>query len=267
MENLVRAFRDGNVILFVGGGVSMNLGLPDWHKLIEHLAEELQVDPACFRSSGDYLTLAEYYKAKTGSLAPLMEWMDLTWDRSGTAVESCAIHKLIVELAPPIIYTTNYDRWLERAFQSFGREYVRIVNVQDLTGIHPGATQIVKFHGDYGDAESIVLTETSYFDRLDFESPLDIKLRADSLSRTILFIGYSLSDINIRYLLFRLKRLWDSSRCAGSRPQSYIFLTRENPVQQLVLGNRGIVTLFSESADPGDGLREFLQRLLEAVRG
>jgi len=34
------------------------------------------------------------------------------------------------------------------------------------------------------------------FDRLYFSSPLDIKLRTDALGRSILFIGYSLSDVN-----------------------------------------------------------------------
>ncbi len=52
-----------------------------------------------------------------------------------------------------------------------------------------------------GDA-SIVLGESSYFRRLDLESPLDIKLRADLPGRTVMFIGYSLADVNIRYLFY-----------------------------------------------------------------
>src|SRR5204862_304382 len=80
-----------------------------------------------------------------------------------------------------IVYTTNYDRWLEAAFEHHGRPYAKIVSVADLPGIRPDVTQIVKFHGDFADEASIVLDESSYFRRLDFESPLDIKLRADAL--------------------------------------------------------------------------------------
>ena len=65
-------------------------------------------------------------------------------------------------------------------------------------------TQIIKFHGDFDDDSSLVLTESSFFIALDFESPLDIKLRSDSLEKSLLFIGYSLSDINIRYMLYKL---------------------------------------------------------------
>jgi hypothetical protein len=46
-----------------------------------------------------------------------------------------------------------------------------------------------------------VLTETDFLNRLSFDSPLDIKLHADALGRTVLFIGYSMTDPNIRLLL------------------------------------------------------------------
>ena len=73
-----------------------------------------------------------------------------------------------------------------------------------------GDTEIVKFHGDFDDDESIVLTESQYFARLSLEHPLDIKLRGDTLDKGILFIGYNLADINMRYLLFKLQQIWNS---------------------------------------------------------
>lgn len=263
MEHLIRAVKEKRFILFVGGGVSMNLGLPEWKELISHLADELNYPREKFHSYGDYLSLAEYYQEKHGSLDPLIQWMDTSWHCPAIDVGSCDIHRLIVELDPPIIYTTNYDRWIERAFDHYGKPYTRIVNVADLINIREGVPQIVKFHGDFDDPASIVLTESSYFNRLDFEGPLDIKLRSDMLSRTILFIGYRLSDINIRYLIYKLQRLWDGSVCSTSRPQSYIFLAQKNPVQEAVLRKRGIATLFSKRDLPGEGLREFLETLAE----
>ena len=52
-----------------------------------------------------------------------------------------------------------------------------------------GVTRILKLHGDLDNENSLVLTETSYFERLPFESPVDIKLRSDTLGKSILFIG------------------------------------------------------------------------------
>ncbi|ENE2488337.1 Sir2 family NAD-dependent protein deacetylase, partial [Escherichia coli] len=40
MEQLLADYKKGNVILFVGAGVSMNLGLPSWSQLVDHIATE-----------------------------------------------------------------------------------------------------------------------------------------------------------------------------------------------------------------------------------
>jgi NAD-dependent SIR2 family protein deacetylase len=62
MEQLLSAYKKGNVILFVGAGVSMNLGLPSWSELINHISVELGYDPDIYRTFGNDLALAEYYR-------------------------------------------------------------------------------------------------------------------------------------------------------------------------------------------------------------
>jgi hypothetical protein len=267
IDGLAMAVRERRVILFVGSGVSQNLGLPSFSGLVKHLAEELNYDPDIYASHGDYLALAEYYILQKGTIGPLRSWMDRTW-HTGVNLAKSEIHKLIVELDFPIIYTTNYDTWLEQSYDMYKRQHIKISNVGDLIKVKPGVTQIVKFHGDTEDDASIVLTESSYFNRLEFESPLDIKLRSDLLGKSVLFIGYSLSDINIRYMLFKLNRQWESSPTyANFRPKSYIFLARPNPVQERVLDSRGIQPIVSDNDNPEIGLREFLQSLLQQNLG
>jgi hypothetical protein len=128
-----------------------------------------------------------------------------------------------------------------------------------------GVTQIVKFHGNFDNDASIVLTESSYFSRLDFESPLDVKLRADLLGRTVLFIGYSLADINIRYMLYRLSRQW--SAYSDARPKSFMFLARPNPIHERILAQRGINAFDSDLDDPTTGLLTFLRQLSHDAAG
>lgn len=267
MNDLIEAIRNKRAILFVGAGVSKNVGVPTTQEMVAEIAKQLGYDPADFRSLGDARTLAEFYKLTKGNLGPLRSWMDVTWHRQELDVRKSEVHRLLVELDFPIIYTTNYDRWLERAYDAYGKPYVKIANVGDLLHAREGVTQIVKFHGDFDDDESIVLTESSFFERLGFVNPLDIKLQADVLGRPILFIGYSLTDINIRYLVYRLQRLWEESRLRHIRPKSYVFLTLPNPVQERVLRKREIEPIISEDADPGKGLAKFLRQLLEGVRG
>jgi hypothetical protein len=265
-SDLVEAIRNQRAILFVGAGVSKNVGVPTAEEMVEEIAKQLGQEPESFRSLGDHRTLAEFYALTKGTLGPLRSWMDVTWHRPEVRIEDSEIHRLIVELSFPIIYTTNYDRWLEKAYDAYGKQYTKIANVGDLLESRPGVTQIIKFHGDFDDDASLVLTESSFFERLDFESALDIKLKSDALGRPVLFVGYSLSDINIRYLVYKLQRLWESSCFNALRPKSYVFLRASNPVQERVLRARGIEPVVSQHDDPGAGLAKFLSELLQEVR-
>jgi len=261
MDSLIASIKQKNVVLFVGAGVSMNLGLLSWKALITKMAEDLGFEPEAFNTFGDYLALAEYYRIRKGSLGGLRSWMDRTWHSDAVDIGASEAHRLIVENDFPIIYTTNYDRWLEVAFDYYQRAHIKITNVTDLVHIREGVTQIVKFHGDFDDDRSLVLDETSYFERLEFESPLDIKLRSDVLARSVLFIGYSLSDVSLRFLFYKLDKLWKTHGKYSVRPRSYIFVPRPNPVQEAVLDQWGISMISSDRSDPKTALVEFLQSL------
>ena len=45
MQELAEAIRSGKALLFVGAGVSVNLGIPSWKELTAHMAEALGIDP------------------------------------------------------------------------------------------------------------------------------------------------------------------------------------------------------------------------------
>jgi hypothetical protein len=264
VHELANAIREKKALLFVGAGVSMNLGVPSWAELTAHMAEALGFDPTEFARLGDPQTLAEFYILQTGSIGPLRSWMDVKWHRDAVEkVRHSEIHRLIVELGFPVIYTTNYDRYLELAHEAHGVPYAKIANLGEMTGAPPGVAQIVKFHGDFEDDGSIVLTESSHFERLQLEGPLDLKLRSDILGRVALFIGYSVSDVSVRYLIYRLHKLWSGSAYAQGRPPAYVYLGRHNPVQARVLSSWGIVPLVTELEDIGDGLKQLLESLKE----
>ncbi len=231
---LLDAHNTGKLMLFVGAGVSANLGLPDWDALIAHMAEELGYDPKIFSTYGNPLALAEFYKKKSDGLGPLRRWMDREWHKPTTDISKSVIHRLITQANFSRIYTTNYDRWLEYAHDSFGVKYDKIASVADLVSATDGRRQIIKLHGDFDSDDPIVLDETSYFQRLDFDTPLDIKLRYDVLGSSVLFIGYSLNDLNIRLLFYRLTEMWGRSTLASARPKSYVFTNRPNPVARAI---------------------------------
>ena len=266
IEDLVTAIRNRQAILFAGAGVSMTVGLPSWRTLIDHIRQEMGLDPAVVSDSDvNYLTLAEYYRIRMGSIGPLRSWMDRSWTIPDEALRTSRVHELICQLDFPIVYTTNFDRNLETAFQLRGKDFVKIVSAKDIARVRDGVTQIVKFHGDFDDDQSIVIAETDYLDRLSFESPLDIKFRSDALGKTILFVGYSLSDMNIRLLLYRLWQTWRDSGYEQNRPPSYVFMMRPNPIEEAVLKQWGIRMITEDTDRPEDALEVFLTKLADEV--
>ena len=260
MDELISSYKNKNVILFVGAGISKNLGLPSWSELICHVAEELGYDPDIYRSFGDNLALAEYYRVKEGSIGPLRSWMDTKWHSEKVDLPNSDIHKLIANSKFPMIYTTNYDRWIEKSFELYGKPYIKIAGVSDIPKIKDGVTQIIKFHGDFDSDDTIVLNESSYYERLEFETPLDIKLRSDVLGKSVLFIGYSLADVNLRFLFYKLAKLWRAENCGGVQPRSYVFTHRPNPIQEAILNQWGINMIISKEDDPQEALQGFLRR-------
>ena len=262
IEELRTSIKNGNVILFVGAGVSATLGLPNWSQLISHISSELGYDDRIFKLYGDSLALAEFYEINKGHIGELRSWMDTKWNIDPEKIKESAIYEAIVKLNFPKIYTTNYDHCLETAFTAWNKKYKRIVSVDDFVNSNNAETQIIKFHGDTISDRSIVLTESSYFDRLAFDSPLDIKLRADMLGKSILFIGYSLSDINIRLLIYKLDQLWQKSNNSSRRPKSFLFMPTPNPIQETILKNRGIHTIIGEELDKTKSMEKFLRSLI-----
>jgi hypothetical protein len=258
INKVKKANKKKELVLFIGSGVSSNLGIPTWDLLINEIAQQLDYDPDVFKTYGEPLALAEYYKIKKGKIGELRSWMDTNWHLPiiEEKMKKSKVHELIAKGNFPIIYTTNYDRWLEKAFKYYNIEFTKISKVSDLLNQKDGITQIIKFHGDFDDDQSIVLDESSYFRRLDFETPLDIKLRSDILGKSVLFIGYSLSDINIRLLFYKLTKIWESD---NGRPISYFYSNRPNPIQKEIFKNWGIEMISSEeNDDPNRALEDFL---------
>lgn len=266
LNELATSIKERRAILFVGAGLSMSVGLPSWEALIDHMALELGLDRSVIGGPDcTYQMLAEYYRLERGSMEALLRWMEQKWRVSEQQVRKSRLHELIVRLDFPIVYTTNYDRNLEVAYEVHGRHYVRITAPRDVARVSRDTTQIVKFHGDFEDEASLVLAETDYFNRLSFEAPLDVKFRADALGRTVLFLGYSMSDVNIRLLLHRLWMIWAKSGYEEDRPRSYVFMAQPSPVQQVILGRWGITVLSEQEDDPEKALGAFLTKLLEQV--
>ena len=127
INKLSESIKRGEVILFVGAGVPKTIDLPTWSELIDNIAIQLGYDPSIFSCYGDALTLAEFYKIKKGHIGELRSWMDTKWSVNEEIIRSSKIYSSIVNMNFPIIYTTNYDHCLEKAFEIYKKRQTAIL--------------------------------------------------------------------------------------------------------------------------------------------
>lgn len=135
-------------------------------------------------------------------------------------------HVVLADLNLPIYITTNYDEFMEATLKSKGKmpvsEFCRwssflkkqtnIKSVFEKIDYKPSKEKPLVFHlhGHINHPRSMVLTETDYLDFLINLSKEEILPHQISLalnSTSLLFVGYSLRDINFRFIFRSLMQL------------------------------------------------------------
>lgn len=265
LSELVDLIKKRKVMLFVGAGISASVGLPNWDKLISHLGDEEGFESDLFKSHGNNMLLAEYIenneKDKVYDL--LKNMMDIEGNPSlRNKLEDSEIYQIITELNFPVIYTTNFDHLIEEYFKIKGHKINKVVDINDMINLDSDeeCTRIMKFHGDIDNRKSIVLTESQYFKRMDFKSFMDIQLQADMLRYNILFLGYSLSDINVKFLLYSVQKQWKKEQ------KAFIYTATPNQIQKEVYAKKKIIAFSDGSADKQKGTLDFLKKLYRSVK-
>lgn len=268
ISELADLLHANKIIPFVGAGFSEGCGCPSSQTLAQQLVKRfnLAAEGLLANEDIDLLRLAEYLKiTQNGDLSSVHREIRFILNKEEIDISQSYQHLLLAQLGAPIIYTTNYDRLLERSFDHLNIPYHTIISTEDVVKYaDSSATQIIKFHGSLEQEDSLVLTESDYYKRLEFVTPIDIKLRADALSKSLLFLGYSFSDFNIRYLWFKLRSMTEELN-AKQIPKSYILLINPDQITAALLENRGIIPIALSSC-PGSTITaqlcSFLEKLL-----
>lgn len=255
--------KEKKLIPFIGTGFSATLKFPSWQDLIKSLAEKLDFDEDVFMQSGNsnFLQLAEYYQIKN-SIGKLGNELSKKMIINKSKLRNSLPHTLLVKMQPLSIYTTNYDEGIEAAFKLYNKKHIVIRNINDFQDSKDGSTLIYKFHGDFSDHSSLVLTESSYFDRMQFEDPLDIRLRSDILNNTLLFLGYSLNDINIRFIFYKLDKIRKEIKKSNKSPSAIMITFGVSEIQKEILSNWNIEIIDLSPLDKTKSLTDFLSKII-----
>lgn len=264
INEVIKLIKDKKLVLFIGAGVPASIGMPTWRELIDFMGNELGLKSIKSSSYSDFLQIASYYMSQKKSLKGIQDYLKDASTKNRLNLNKSSIYKSIVNLKIGKVYTTNYDHLLEVAYHRYHLRHKTLRTIKDFADIE-NDYQIIKYHGDVDYARNIVLTEESYFERLNFDHPLDIKLKNDLIGNSVLFIGYSLSDINIRFLIYKINKLWQDHNEVKPM-KSYIFLSEVSPIQSELLDKYGVKVINGTSGNLTKDLELFLNVIVEKIQ-
>ncbi|WP_026888852.1 SIR2 family protein [Clostridium beijerinckii] len=231
-----KASENNKLVLFVGSGVSANSGYPSWISLVEEFAKGIGIDTKNI-SSEDYLKIPQYYYNSRKE----KDYYDVIFNKFNIKVKPNSIHDLVFELNPYHVVTTNYDELLEDAADSKGMFYDVVSKDKDLP-YTPNGKMIIKMHGDLKN-KNIVLKEDDYLSYFKNYKLIQNYIKSLISTHTILFIGYSINDINVKYIF-----QWVKDILGNDFQQAYFLDTDENKkfnqMEFEYYKNRGINILY-----------------------
>lgn len=244
----------------------------------DQLSEKLK--DQCDYKGEDWRNLqrvSQYYETKFKSRFLLVNAITNLVQKDKEA--SPILHGL-ADLDFPIVITTNYDNLYEQAVEKqrgngngpgpydlsvYNPNYSAKIRTLDCADTpDPNRPFILKVHGDIRKPESIVITEEDYIQfvlRMSDKQPhhpVGKNVLAYLNKWTTLFIGYRLTDYNLRLLFKTLRWKMDPAQI----PPTYaVDIDPDMLIRDVYENQRRYVTFIVEN------LWDFVPRLYEAVKG
>lgn len=258
LNNLKNDFKTGNAVIFVGAGVSIGASLPGWYELIKPLAEavEYRLPSPQDITAQKLLDAAQRYENLNGRARLIRHFQDKL---DTTLLDPSPAHKVLVALPSKIFFTTNYDNLLEEALK---RDRIRrqvIIGESQLPLWRDDQTKVVKICGDLEQPESLVITSRDFNTLLDSHSEILARVRNELISKTALFVGYSLQDPFFNQLWDRLGEAFAPLQRTG---YAVFFDADPNEIDDLKQRHIRVINLTGYS-DKTQALTEFLQSLID----
>jgi hypothetical protein len=210
---LLKAAAERKLVLFVGAGMSQMAQpqLPGWQRLLEMILERgrraFLVSDADAKSLQD--VIARNALVAAGALRKVFG--DEVFYDSLRAIfredgaRPAAAHALLPEVRFSAILTTNFDDLIEQAFPPSTPVYVQVDHAELAAASREQSFCIVKIHGDLDRPESIVLGREDYRQMMFGNEPFRIFLTTVFTTKTVVFVGYSLTDPDLLRFLEQLK--------------------------------------------------------------
>ncbi len=290
IEDVINRFNT-TPFLFIGSGMTRRyFNLPDWKSLLEHFAKIIEDDMFVYSAYENKARMMGYKAGIMPKIAELIQKdFDKKWfiDKNIRTVEDEILEKIkndglspfkaeiaayikrnsivnneyqteidklvqISEKSIAGVITTNYDLFLEEYFAGFTK-YVG--QTQLIFSSIQGIAEIYKIHGSVEEPDSIVINESDYVKFDNNSAYLAAKLMTIFMEYPIIFMGYSISDVNVQNIIRSIVNCLDEGQVKvledrfvfveykrdmiGAEVSPYTIMVDNKPLgmRKIVLGN------------------------------
>jgi hypothetical protein len=213
-EDLIRELARGNCVAFVGAGLSVAAGYPDWpgflRKLIDKTADAglLSLSRAELEQAitqGDLPDVAEELRASLG--APRFR-AAITEILRSIRPQFTPLHDALISLPFRSIITTNYDTLIESAYgKRYGQPpplFTHADYPELSAALRTGRIYVLKAHGTLDRSATIILSRADYREIMHGNPAYKKHLESVVLNHTVLFLGFSVTDPDLLLFLEQL---------------------------------------------------------------
>ena len=187
----------GKWLPVIGAGMSRNAivpsgqSMPLWNDLGKRLAEEMEDYP--YSGALDAISAYEHEYGRPKLIERLTDLLLIHEAQPGY------VHRAFCSIPFDLVVTTNFDFLLERQYEATPRYCRPVIDEDQLSvNVDEPALQLLKLHADLHHPTRLVVTEADYDGFLADYPLLGTYLANLLITRTAVFIGYSLDDPDFR---------------------------------------------------------------------
>jgi len=257
--DLIKSFKDNNVVLFIGSGFSNNAKYPTWDDLLTILKGEFgdkSSDEIQYFESMDNIKAVQYLYDKYKKNRIISE-IEKIFNRVHIDPE---LHLELMSIPFQYMITTNWDSLLEKYYEKFNKREIKTIWKDSQLSSLSSQKAIIKLHGSIVDPDSVVFGEDEYY-KHSTTNPLIFDFISNiTATKTILFIGYSYSDFDFKSVFNYVK-----NKLGDLMQTSFIFLPNSTKYEASYLDKRGLTPIIFNSDSFKSATRNFLINLKKQI--
>lgn len=244
LKRIVSKLKKEEVVIFAGAGMSLYAGFPTGNTIAEKIISEMDDEEQ--KQLKEDKTLPNvanvFVKKRANTKSDLISILKIFFKKE---ITDCHIHKILNDI-PYLntIITTNYDELFETALVNKIFKITKNIQLPELNN-EKDKIKLFKIHGDLENPDKLIITKSDYDNFLkEIESNLIWnEIKAIIQKSSILFIGYTLGDINV------IKTLSNILNILGSFSHEYFFINPDKEQNKIIEKKFKCITCIDSTAE------------------